>query len=94
MGVPPDTHHCSTTARRLALRAAAAPANAEPDPEAVKTADVTGPRLQPTERVLKLWRKANAVCFDVDCELTWRGQISQEGCLAVAAAHQIAHLLK
>ncbi|GBF87939.1 glycerol-3-phosphate dehydrogenase [Raphidocelis subcapitata] len=29
-----------------------------------------GPALEPTERVLKLWRSANAVCFDVDCTLT------------------------
>ena len=27
-----------------------------------------GPRLQPSERVLHLWRTAQCVCFDVDCE--------------------------
>ncbi|KAI8466342.1 MAG: NAD-dependent glycerol-3-phosphate dehydrogenase N-terminus-domain-containing protein [Monoraphidium minutum] len=26
--------------------------------------------LEPTERVLKLWRSCNAVCFDVDCTIT------------------------
>ena len=28
----------------------------------------TGPHLVPSERVLKLWRSAQAVCFDIDCE--------------------------
>lgn len=27
-----------------------------------------GPITEPTERVLKLWREANCVCFDVDCK--------------------------
>lgn len=27
-----------------------------------------GPHLEPSPRVLKLWRGAQAVCFDIDCE--------------------------
>lgn len=38
------------------------------EPGVDNTAVSSGPRLQPSDRVLKLWRKANAVCFDVDCE--------------------------
>jgi hypothetical protein len=30
------------------------------------TQAATGPHLEPSERVLKLWRESNAVCFDVD----------------------------
>lgn len=38
------------------------------DPGTLHDTGSPGPRLQPTDRVLKLWRKANAVCFDVDCK--------------------------
>eukprot|EP00775_Hariotina_reticulata_P002377 gene2377-2682_t len=43
--------------------------------KAAATAEAVGhqpvePRLQPTEEVLKLWKEANAVCFDVDCTIT------------------------
>jgi hypothetical protein len=61
----------SSSARcSLVPRAAASAADADldGDPELLKTESSPGPRLQPTERVLKLWRKANAVCFDVDCK--------------------------
>lgn len=47
--------------RSLACRAAA-------EPDVLRDTGSAGPRLQPSDRVLKLWRKANAVCFDVDCE--------------------------
>jgi hypothetical protein len=38
------------------------------------------PVTEPTERVLKLWREANAVCFDVDCKFTQRLPQQQQLC--------------
>ncbi|GAB4821168.1 hypothetical protein N2152v2_008214 [Parachlorella kessleri] len=32
--------------------------------------DGEAPKLEPSERVLRLWQTAQAVCFDVDCTLT------------------------
>lgn len=34
------------------------------------SAPAAGPALAPSEHALKLWREANAVCFDVDCTIT------------------------
>eukprot|EP00879_Flechtneria_rotunda_P018060 GHRR01018929.1.p1 GENE.GHRR01018929.1~~GHRR01018929.1.p1 ORF type:complete len:615 (+),score=140.48 GHRR01018929.1:3-1847(+) len=36
----------------------------------VQNRAASGPKTRPTDRLLKLWRKANAVCFDVDCTVT------------------------
>ena len=33
-----------------------------------RATSVAGPHLVPSERVLHLWRTAQAVCFDIDCE--------------------------
>lgn len=47
------------------------------------------PNTFPTDRVLKLWRKANAVCFDVDCEfrcyVTHMNQTSLNLCMMAAS---------
>jgi hypothetical protein len=61
-------HSSSSARQRQVCRVAAAGASLDGEPQPRKTESGLGPRLQPTERVLKLWRKANAVCFDVDCE--------------------------
>jgi hypothetical protein len=50
----------------------------------------TGPHepiLEPTEKVLKLWRKTNAVCFDVDCEW-YLGNLGLNLC---TASHAVPH---
>jgi hypothetical protein len=41
---------------------------AAPSPGRSPNATQDGPVLEPTDRVLKLWRSCNAVCMDVDCE--------------------------
>ncbi|WIA14356.1 hypothetical protein OEZ85_002885 [Tetradesmus obliquus] len=66
------SHSSSRAKYSLVTRAAASGADADlgGDLELLKTESSPGPRLQPSERVLKLWRKANAVCFDVDCTVT------------------------
>ncbi|KAF6254612.1 HAD-like domain-containing protein [Scenedesmus sp. NREL 46B-D3] len=73
-GVGPVCSHSSSSSsvarRSQVCRAAAADASLDGEPELGKVEGIQGPRLQPTERVLKLWRKANAVCFDVDCTVT------------------------
>jgi hypothetical protein len=48
--------------RGLLVRASAAAA------AAAATTGNGAPVLEPTDRVLKLWRSCNAVCLDVDCE--------------------------
>jgi hypothetical protein len=45
-------------------------------PAAVVRADTShGPNLVPSERVLKLWRQAQAVCFDIDCTVAKNDQL-------------------
>ncbi|PSC74868.1 glycerol-3-phosphate dehydrogenase [Micractinium conductrix] len=34
-----------------------------------------GPHLEPSQRVLKLWRSAHAVCFDIDCTVALNDQL-------------------
>lgn len=54
----PQQRRC---ARQISIQAAAAEATGNSSP---------GPATQASDRVLKLWREANAVCFDVDCTIT------------------------
>lgn len=49
----------------VAARAAADPSGGNGD-----RPPAAGPRVEPTDEVLKLWRESNAVCFDVDCTIT------------------------
>lgn len=52
--------------------ASAAPADAPP---AGGGSAPAGPKLEPSERVLRLWRGAQAVCFDVDCTVAVNDQL-------------------
>jgi hypothetical protein len=69
-------HTCLSSTRLVAQQAALARHRCQPARRKSQVAAVAGevtnnsagPVTEPTERVLKLWREANAVCFDVDCE--------------------------
>lgn len=61
--------HPRAPAGRPRTAAAAAPAPA-PAGAPRPTSSRDAPALEPSDGVLKLWRSANAVCFDVDCTIT------------------------
>ncbi|KAI3425907.1 hypothetical protein D9Q98_007879 [Chlorella vulgaris] len=43
--------------------------------ETTRTSAGNGPHLVPSQRVLKLWRSAQAVCFDIDCTVAKNDQL-------------------
>jgi hypothetical protein len=68
-GVPASSPRKLPVRPLLAATAAAAPgSNGNGTTSTAGDASEGGPHLQASDRVLKLWREANAVCFDVDCE--------------------------
>ena len=58
-----------------------------PKPAAVSAAVVAyEPVLKPPEHVLRTWRSADAVCFDVDCECAMRAHTCAYACVSYACA--------